>query len=56
MVGDEDGSVNVYQLKKMNATPENQVTHMKIKFFGGTSFEKNMYDKPHQLGHAPHTH
>ena len=32
MVGDEDGSVNVYQLKKMNATPENQVTHMNIKF------------------------
>ena len=25
VVGDEDGSVNVYQLKKMNATPDDQV-------------------------------
>jgi len=24
-VGDEDGNINVYQLKKMNATPDNQV-------------------------------
>ena len=25
MVGDEDGNINIYQLKKMNATPEDQV-------------------------------
>ena len=27
VVGDEDGNVNIYQLKKMNATPEDQVRH-----------------------------
>ena len=27
MVGDEDGNINIYQLKKMNATPEDQVRH-----------------------------
>jgi len=25
IVGDEEGNINVYQLKKMNATPEDQV-------------------------------
>ena len=25
VVGDEDGNINIYQLKKMNATPEDQV-------------------------------